>query len=103
MELSIIALSSLGIAQWYLEQAQLIIEQDCLPHISTEDGESSNQKRQMNWIYVLKGIDQVQEDTHQNGMFILYTIILYTTLFCLLFSNLMCRLLFFPFRRRSFN
>jgi hypothetical protein len=67
MEISIIVNSSLGIAQWYLEQAQLIIEQDCLPHISTEDAEISHQKIPMNWIYVLKGIDQVEEDTHQSG------------------------------------
>jgi hypothetical protein len=87
-ELSLIAHFSLGIAQWYLEQAQLIIEQDCLPQISKD---TSDQKRPMNWIYVLKGIDQVEEDTHQNGM-ILYNIhnylLFYSLLLCHTFTFL---------------
>jgi len=51
-----------GIAQWYLEQAQLIIEQDCLPRI-LENPDDAQGKKPKDWIYVLKSIDKVGEDS----------------------------------------
>ena len=51
-----------GIAQWKLEQCQLILEQDCLPSVLSDKEAEAAQNKAPTWIYVMKGLDEIAEE-----------------------------------------